>query len=89
MISISTYDEWRSAIDREISRFICVGHHYLNDKGKQRLETLMLLDELAEFCDTPEELANWIEDGGGLNETDREYLRNGIAVRQLEILRSL
>ena len=57
---VTNYAEWKAAVTAEHKKLAEVSY-YLNDNGKERMRVFSILANLAQFCETPEELLAWIE----------------------------
>ena len=85
---ITSYDDWKAAVDTEHRKLYEVSH-YLNDNGKERMRVFSVLENLAAFCETPEELLAWIESREGFDKYDVAALESGHATIAIKSLRNI
>lgn len=64
-------------------------NYYLNDNGKERMRVFSVLENLAAFCETPEELLAWIESREGFDKYDIASIESGHATLAIKSLRNI
>ena len=88
MMKITTYTEWKQAVNAEYKKLREV-HDYLNEKGKKRYLAFATLDNLTYFLETAEEMLDQIERKEGLNRYEMEALEGFDAALPIKALRRL
>lgn len=84
----TNYVEWKQAVNAEYAKLTEVSY-YLNEKGRERLNAFRTLDNLADFCATPDELLAWIDSKEELDRYDIANLESGHAHHAINALRRI
>ena len=71
-MTIKTFEDWKYSVEKERKKLREV-KDYLNETGLERYETYSLLDDLSCYCETPQELLQWIESKEGMEEYDIKH----------------
>ena len=87
-MTIKTFEDWKCSVEKERKKLREV-KDYLNETGLERYETYSLLDDLSCYCETPQELLQWIESKEGMEEYDIKHLECGHAALPVSALRRL
>lgn len=85
---VSTYEEWKNAVENECKKLSSVSE-YLNNAGKERFRVFLTLEDLMDFCDTPEELLGMISKKENLSDETVADLGNRHASAPLHVLRKI
>lgn len=85
---VTNYAEWKAAVTAEHKKLAEVSY-YLNDNGKERMRVFSILANLAQFCETPEELLVWIESRDGFDKYDVAAVESGHATLAIKALRRI
>ena len=85
---VKTYDEWKQAVVKELAKFVEISF-YLSDAGKERMGAFDTLSDLANACETPDELLKWIESKKDLEQREIASLESGHAQPAIRALRKI
>lgn len=85
---VTNYVEWKAAVTAEHKKLAEVSF-YLNDNGKERMRVFNILENLSQFCETPEELLAWIESRDGFDKYDVFALESSHATLTIKSLRKI
>lgn len=85
---VTNYAEWKAAVTAEHKKLAEVSY-YLNDNGKERMRVFSILANLAQFCETPEELLAWIESRDGFDKYDVSAVESAYATLAIKSLRKI
>lgn len=66
---VSTYTEWKEALERERRKLLDV-FSYLNERGQERNRALQLLQNFSEFCDSASEMVKKMNDPRNLSDEE-------------------
>lgn len=86
---ITTFETWAEMVQAEYLKLFDV-HQYLNEKGLARYYAYANLHNLAGFCTSAAELANWLDSKEGLEDYElRALSMEGPAARPINKLRQI
>ncbi len=85
---VANYEEWKSAVQAEVDKLRAV-RPYLNKSGEDRLNVMIELLSLSDFCDTAAELVEWIKTREGLNRYENEHLNSAHAQTPIHRLQKI
>lgn len=85
---MKTYAEWRAAVQTTYNQLRAVDI-YLNESGKERMNVMRTLLDLASFCKSPAELLVWIEDRKDLAKCEEQLMSSRHASLPIRRLRDI
>ena len=85
---VQSFEEWKKACENEHFRLSEMSY-YLNQNGQERMLAFGLLLNLTGYCDSADELLDWIESKEGLEREDIRLLETDHANHLIHSLRRL
>lgn len=85
---VTNYIEWKSAVSAEHKKLFDASY-YLNENGKERKWVFSTLENLSQFCETPEELLAWIESRDGFDKYEVAAVESVHAILAIKSLRKI
>ena len=85
---VANYHEWKQAVNAEYQKLSDM-YEYLNEKGLERYKVFAMLENLAAFCETAEDLLKWIDSKEGFNKYDIASIESGYAANPISRLRKI